>query len=95
MNVEQEVTVSHRSRPGSVGRQAAEHQFQCGELIWRKSSWSNPSGNCVELAVLPDGGMALRNSRDPAAGTLTYTRAGIAAFLRGVRAAEFDLPRSG
>jgi hypothetical protein len=22
---------------------------------WQKSRWSNPSGNCVEVAALPDG----------------------------------------
>ncbi len=40
-----------------------------GELpvTWQKSSFSNPSGNCVELAPLPGGGVAMRNSRDPEA----------------------------
>lgn len=57
---------------------------------WRKSSASNPTGNCVELAALPDGGVAMRNSRHPAGPTLVYTRAEIAAFLTGVRAGEFD-----
>ena len=59
-------------------------------LMWRKSTVSNPSGNCVELAVLADGGVAVRNSRFPGAAHLTYTRAEIAAFVRGVRAGEFD-----
>ena len=57
---------------------------------WRKSSASNPTGNCVELAELPDGEVAVRNSRHPAGPTLVYTRAEIAAFIRGVRAGEFD-----
>lgn len=57
---------------------------------WRKSSASNPTGNCVELAELPDGGIAVRNSRQPAGPTLVYTRAEIAAFIVGVRAGEFD-----
>ena len=26
-------------------------------VTWRKSKWSNPSGNCVEVAALPDGAM--------------------------------------
>ena len=25
-------------------------------VVWRKSHFSNPSGNCVEVAELPDGG---------------------------------------
>jgi hypothetical protein len=58
---------------------------------WIKSAASNPSGNCVELAALPDGsGVALRNSRDPDGPVLIYTRAEIAAFLLGAGAGEFD-----
>lgn len=59
-------------------------------VAWRKSSASNPTGNCVELAALADGGVAVRNSRHPDGPALVYTRAEIAAFLLGVRAGEFD-----
>lgn len=57
---------------------------------WRKSTASNPTGNCVELAELPDGRVAVRNSRSPHGPVLVYTRAEIGAFLAGVRAGEFD-----
>jgi hypothetical protein len=57
---------------------------------WRKSTISNPSGNCVELAELPDGRVAVRNSRFPEGPRLVYTRAEIAAFVLGVLAGEFD-----
>jgi hypothetical protein len=57
---------------------------------WRKSSASNPSGNCVEIAVLADGGVAVRNSRYPDGPALVYTRAEVAAFLTGVLNGEFD-----
>ena len=61
-----------------------------GPVEWRKSSSSNPSGNCVEAAALPDGSVAVRNSRQPEGPALVYTRAEIAAFVTGVRNGEFD-----
>ena len=58
---------------------------------WVKSQRSNPSGNCVELAELLDGGLvALRNSRDPEGPALIYTRAEIEAFVRGAADGDFD-----
>jgi Domain of unknown function (DUF397) len=57
---------------------------------WRKSTASNPSGNCVEMAAVGDGAVAVRNSRHPAGPALVYTRAEVAAFLTGVKNGEFD-----
>ncbi len=59
-------------------------------VTWQKSGRSNPSGNCVECAVLPDGGVAVRNSRDPEGPALIYTAAEIEAFIFGVRDGDFD-----
>ncbi len=57
---------------------------------WKKSRRSNPGGNCVEVAKLPDGGCAVRNSRDPQGPALIYTRAEIEAFIGGAKDGEFD-----
>jgi hypothetical protein len=57
---------------------------------WRKSRHSNPSGNCVELAALPGGTIAIRNSRHPAGPALLCPGADFAAFLAGARDGDFD-----
>ncbi|GHD33189.1 transcriptional regulator [Nocardiopsis kunsanensis] len=57
---------------------------------WTKSSWSNPDGNCVEVATLPGGDIAVRNSRDPEGPALVYTPDEIRAFVRGAKTGDFD-----
>ena len=60
-------------------------------LAWRKSSFSSGSGgNCVEIAELPDGGIAVRHSKHPDGPLIAYTVAEWDAFLEGVKAGEFD-----
>jgi hypothetical protein len=57
---------------------------------WRKSTWSNPSGDCVEVAALPGGGVAVRNSRHPSGPALIFRPGEISAFLAGAKNGEFD-----
>jgi len=63
---------------------------ELGDVTWRKSRHSNSQGTCVELAGLPDGGIAVRNSRHPDSPALIYTPAEIDAFIRGAKDGEFD-----
>lgn len=55
---------------------------------WRKSSFSD-NGSCVEVTDLPDGGAAVRDSKDPTSPVLTFTAQEWVAFVRGVKAGEF------
>ena len=53
---------------------------------WRKSSYSGGSGNdCVELAVQPTA-TAIRDSKNPAGGTVLMNGAGWTAFQAALKA---------
>ena len=64
---------------------------QIVDAKWQRSTYSSQNGNCVELAELPTGDIAMRNSRDPQGSALIYTRAELEAFVSGVKGGEFDL----
>ena len=57
---------------------------------WRISSFSGNDGNCVEVAELRDGTIAVRNSKHRDTGAVLFTRAEIAAWIAGCKAGEFD-----
>jgi hypothetical protein len=60
---------------------------------WRKSRHSNGQGACVEVAFLPDGRVALRDSKDAGTGpALLFTPREWAAFTAGVADGEFSTP---
>ena len=57
---------------------------------WRKSALSSAQGNCVEVAKLPGGEIAMRNSRHPEGPALIFSDAEVRAFLEGVKDGDFD-----
>lgn len=63
---------------------------------WKKASFSNGTGgsNCVEVTGGLAGGVFVRDSKDRRE-MLRFTPAEWRAFVRGVKAGEFDLPDSG
>jgi hypothetical protein len=49
-----------------------------------------PSGNCVEAAALPDGAVAVRDSKDRNKPPHIFTPEEWAAFIAGVKDGDFD-----
>ena len=60
------------------------------DLSWIKSSLSYCNSNCVEVASLPDGGVGVRDSKDPSGPVLRFTPGEWRAFLGGACNGEFD-----
>ncbi|MFF4813737.1 DUF397 domain-containing protein [Kitasatospora sp. NPDC001309] len=58
--------------------------------VWVKAPQSMEQGDCVELAPLPGGGLAIRNSRFPGGPALVFTGAEAVAFAQGVKSGAFD-----
>jgi uncharacterized protein DUF397 len=64
------------------GQPATEFQH----VTWIKSSHSGPTGgNCVETAALPDGEVAVRDSKVPGGPALVFSAAAWGAFVGDVR----------
>jgi hypothetical protein len=62
------------------------------QLHWHKSSFSNGTGgDCVEVAELPRGGRAVRDTKDRGRGpVLWFAASEWRAFVKGARNGEFD-----
>jgi Domain of unknown function (DUF397) len=61
------------------------------ELRWFKSSASSAAG-CVEIAHLPGGGVAVRDSKDRSKTPHVFSGHEWECFLAGAKNGEFDLP---
>ncbi|MGW4354331.1 DUF397 domain-containing protein [Nocardia sp. NPDC004582] len=60
---------------------------------WFKSSHSGGQTDCVEVAWLGEGGVGVRDSKNPADGALIVTPAQWDSFIGRVAVNAFDRPR--
>jgi hypothetical protein len=74
----------------SANIQAACSDQACAHTRWIKSSLSFATGDCVEVAALPDGLIGVRDSKDREGPVLRFTPSEWNAFTGGVRNGEFD-----
>jgi uncharacterized protein DUF397 len=76
----------------------ASHGMDLSRAAWRKSTYSNNGGACVEIATNLPGLVAVRDSKDPAGPALIFSTGNWQVFLRAVRAqqpaTEIELPGS-
>jgi len=62
------------------------------DVQWRRAGGEGAAAGAdgVEMARLPDGQIAVRNSADPDGPALIYTRAEIEALIGGAQDGDFD-----
>lgn len=68
------------SQDRRLGTTAEALQRAC----WRTSSFSGAVGNCVEVAALDTGEVAVRHSRHPARPALVFSAGAWSSFVTGV-----------
>ncbi|MFE6904278.1 DUF397 domain-containing protein [Streptomyces sp. NPDC057717] len=60
------------------------YALDLSDAVWTKSTYSGGENDCVEIAVLPGGARAVRDSKHPEREPLRYTATEWAAFRQGV-----------
>ncbi|HEX6520041.1 MAG TPA: DUF397 domain-containing protein [Streptosporangiaceae bacterium] len=60
------------------------------QAIWRRSSYSGQSGNCVEVVGDEPGAVGVRDSKNPGEPALTLTRNAWRTFADRVKSGDFD-----
>ncbi|MFF5217611.1 DUF397 domain-containing protein [Micromonospora sp. NPDC000442] len=65
-------------------------EVSTARVTWRKSTRSNGSGNCVEVADNLAGSVGLRDSKDPDGPVLAFSHATWAIFVSSVKRDTFS-----
>ena len=81
-----EYTQQIDAAPGGSGVGECADVVALEQVAWRKSSWSAYNGNCVEVASLCGGLIAVRDSKDAGCGpTLVFGSAAWGALLDALK----------
>lgn len=73
----------------AVSRLGSAEDLATAQLRWQRSSFCS-ANSCVEVAGLPDGGTAIRDSKASGISpVLVFTAEEWTAFLSGVKAGQF------
>lgn len=67
-------------------QKAELYKLDLSRVRWVKSSFSDGMNNCVEVAQLPSGAVAVRDSKNPHREALRFTAAEWSAFRNGMEA---------
>ncbi|GAA3039881.1 DUF397 domain-containing protein [Kitasatospora sp. NPDC127116] len=59
------------------------------QAVWRKSTYSNGQGNCIEVADGLASIVPVRDSKDPRGPVLSITPEAWQSFVAGIRAGDF------
>ncbi len=73
----------------STNAAAAKYAIDLSGARWRISSHSNGGGACVELAALPGGHVAVRDTTDRTRPALVFDAAEWRAFTAGIADGQF------
>lgn len=60
-------------------------------VAWWKSSHSGAQGDCVEVGIVDEQAVAVRDSKDPAGPALLLTHDQLAGLVAAVRAGRFEV----
>jgi hypothetical protein len=56
-----------------------------GASPWRTSSYSTGGNQCVEVAVMPDGQVAVRDTNDRGSGSQLFSAAAWSTFMTAIK----------
>jgi hypothetical protein len=89
MNLDTDPTDALSTPEHSDAPHAGKYAIDLTGAQWRISSHSSGSGSCVELAALPAGHVAVRDSTDRSRPALVFDAAEWRAFVAGMADGQF------